>query len=138
MQSLKNSSEYRVRLGVANSLNLMKQPVVIDNKDHIRSIVDLIGDSKAEIRKNTSSFLLKLTDSLTVNLVIDELKKTIQKRSNGNAVYNAAIILITVAYPPLELHLNHIFKMLYQIDFKPARFNSVYKKLFGFVIMLTI
>ena len=96
MQQLReHNGEYRIRLGVARALNLMQQPVVLQNQENIKLVVDLIGDSKAEIRKNATEFLAKLTDQGMILQVYNELKSIIRARENGNAVFNALVILET-------------------------------------------
>ena len=90
-----NPDEYQVRLGVASALNLMQQPVIIDDEEYVHAIVGLIGDPKAEIRKESSRFLAKLSDAQTIDFVFEELKRVIEMRSNGNAVYNAFVVLIS-------------------------------------------
>jgi len=98
LKSLQNEdmkNKYLVRLGVAKSLYLMKQPVAIHDADDVAAVVDLIGDKQSEIRTNAAEFLMKLSDQQTVNLVYKKLKNTILEKKNGNAVYNAAVILGT-------------------------------------------
>lgn len=89
------ADNYTLRLGVAKALSLMKQPVSIHDPEDVSLIVDLIGDSKKDVRLIASEFVMKLTDQKTVDLFYDELKERIREKSNGNEVYNAAVILGT-------------------------------------------
>ena len=98
LKSLQNEdtkNKYLVRLGVAKALYLMKQPVAIHDADDVAVVVDLIGDPRSEIRTDAAEFLMKLSDQQTVNLVYKKLQTIIREKKNGNAVYNAAVILGT-------------------------------------------
>jgi predicted Zn-ribbon and HTH transcriptional regulator len=72
---LADKTSYRVRLGVASALYQAKQLIVIVDKNHVRALVELIGDDDVLIRKYASESLMKLTDPETVKLVYDELQR---------------------------------------------------------------
>ena len=94
---LADKTSYRVRLGVASALYQVKQPIVITDPNHVRALVELIGDDDVLIRKYASESLMKLTDPGTVKLVHDELSSIIRSRASAspNAVYNAVVVLGT-------------------------------------------
>ncbi len=130
--SLRNDNltdSYTLRLGVAKALSLMKQPVAIHDPDDVSSIVDLIGDSRKDIRLIASEFLMKLTDQTTVDLVYAELKERIQEKSNGNEVYNAAVILGTwlrvlpTDRPPKAELKTYLEKMKTDLGKEPGRWT---------------
>lgn len=92
-----NPRNYRVKLGVASALYQSGRPVVIEDAQRVRAVVDLIGDDDVLVRKYASESLMKLSDPKTVKQVHVELNDILRDRAqrSPNAVFNAVAILGT-------------------------------------------
>lgn len=96
----KEPDVYRIRLGVSYALYKINEPVRITKSDDASQLVGLAGDSESEVRQYASEFLMRLSDAESIKTIRPELEKVIGRElaapaPNGNALYNAVVILGT-------------------------------------------
>lgn len=91
---------YRIKVGITFSLSKMSEPVTMTKADDASLLVKLAGDTDPEVRQYASEFLMRLSDSGSIKVCLPELRTAINRerdaaQPNGNAVYNAVVILGT-------------------------------------------
>jgi hypothetical protein len=96
----KEPDNYRMKVGVSFTLSKMTELVPITKSEDASLLVRLAGDDEPEVRQYASEFLLRLSDAESIKTILPELKTTIARERavaspNGNAVYNAVVILGT-------------------------------------------
>jgi hypothetical protein len=96
----RKSDNYRIKVGITFALAKMSDAGTITKGEDAQLLVNLTGDSEPEIRQYASEFLMRLSDSASIRLCLAELLTTINRERtatppNGNAVYNAVVILGT-------------------------------------------
>ena len=94
---------YKLRLGVATALRLMKQPIFV-KAEGTPALMILLESSDRETRIAAADFVMDLWDGESVRRIFAELAKLFQNlpdpgkdRNKARAVYNAALIVSTLA-----------------------------------------
>jgi cell division protein FtsL len=100
-RSGKNSEDdYKLRLGVAEALYPMTQPIVLDQVDAYW-VVSLLRSNDGDTRRPAAEFLMNLESGKSIQNCFDELEKLFYELSttpkHGNTVINAAVIVATWA-----------------------------------------
>lgn len=97
----KTDEDYKTLLGVAVALSRMRQPIALDRED-ANLAVQLLGVKDAQTRLAASDFLMNLESPGSLEFSFQALQKFfLQSKNNsppnGNAVYNAAVVMATWA-----------------------------------------
>jgi len=96
----KEPDNYRMKAGIGFTLFKMTEPVSITKSEDASLLVQLAGDNESDVRQYASEFIMRLSDARSIKMILPELKTAIAREQaaaapNGNAVYNAVVILGT-------------------------------------------
>jgi prefoldin subunit 5 len=95
-----NEEDYKMRLGVANALSKMKQPIEL-TPEEAAAVVELLKSNDAETRRLTADFLMNLEHPQTIHYAFAELKQIAANpgdpanKVQGSTLFSAALVLGT-------------------------------------------
>ena len=130
----KEPENYRMKVGIGFTLFKMTEPVSITKSEDASLLVQLAGDNESEVRQYASEFIMRLSDAGSIKTILPELKTAIARERlaaapNGNAVYNAVVILGTwMRTLPSELSDEKSGITQYLSELKPQLSNGRWDK----------
>ncbi len=130
----KEPDNYRMKAGIGFTLFKMTEPVSITKSEDASLLVQLAGDNESDVRQYASEFIMRLSDAGSIKTILPELKTAIAREQaaaapNGNAVYNAVVILGTwMRTLPSELSDERSGITQYLNELKPQLSNGRWGK----------